>query len=175
MKLIKNKTKKTTDDNWFDADCKIIRKKHRTLSNQKHRDRNNGELRLHYCETLKLYKRTLRSKKAQYNSKQLTLIEESINTHNFCQKLEKTCKKSKQEELAIQNGDIWTTHFKTLYNTVQIDTNAEQRPIHEELNGLEKAIKDNQNQLDSPITDQELYKKIQALKCKKKHVDLMTS
>jgi hypothetical protein len=166
LKLIKNKTKKITDDNWFDADCKIIRKKIRTLSNQKHRDPNNGELRLHYCETLKLYKRTLRTKKAQYNRKQLMLIEESINTNNFWQNWKKF-KKSKQEELAIQNGDIWTTHFKTLYNTVQIDTNAEQRQIHEKLNGLEKAIKDNQNPLDSPITDQELYKKLQALKFKK--------
>ena len=27
LKLIKNKTKKITDDNWVDADCKIIRKK----------------------------------------------------------------------------------------------------------------------------------------------------
>ena len=78
-------------------------------------------------------------------------------------------------ELAIQNGDIWTAHFKTIYNTIQIDANAEQRQVHEKLNGLEKTIKDNQHPLDSPITDQELYKKIQALKCKKKHVDLMTS
>jgi hypothetical protein len=85
LKLIKKQTKKITDDNWFDADCKIIRKKLRTLSNQKHRDPNNGELRLQYCETLKLYKRTLRNKKAQYNSKQLTLIEESKKTNNFWQ------------------------------------------------------------------------------------------
>ena len=47
------------------------------------------------------------------------------------------------------------------------NTNAEQRQIHEKLNGLEKAIKDNSNPLDSPITDQELYKTLQALKCKK--------
>ena len=46
--------------------------------------------------------------------------------------------------------------FKTLNNTVQIHQKAEQCQIHEKLNGLEKAIKDNQNPLDSPITDQEL-------------------
>ena len=67
----------------FDVDGKIIRKKLGTLSNQRHRDPNNGELCLHYCETLKLNKRTLRTRKAQYNIKQLTLIEESINTNNF--------------------------------------------------------------------------------------------
>ena len=48
LKLI---LKKTTADNWFDADWKIIRKKLRPLSNQKHRDPNNGELRLHYNAT----------------------------------------------------------------------------------------------------------------------------
>ena len=45
--------------------------------------------------------------------------------------------------------------------------------MNDELNGLEKVIKDNHNPLDSLITDQELYKKLQALKCK--HADLMAS
>ena len=111
----------------------------RTQSNQKDRDRNNGAFRPHYCETLKLDKCTLRTKKAEYNSKQLTRSKEPINTNNFWQNW-KNQNKSKLEELAIQNGDIWITHFKTLYNTVQIVANAEQRQIHEKLNGLEKAI-----------------------------------
>ena len=54
-----------------------------------------------------------------------------------------------------------------LKHSVQIDTNAEQHQIHEKLNGLEKAMKDHQNPFYSPITDQELYKKLQALKFKK--------
>jgi hypothetical protein len=74
----------------------------------------------------------------------------------------------KNEELAKQKGGIWT-HYKTLFNTVQNDRNAEQLQIHEKLNGLEKAIKDNQNPLDSPITDQELYKTLKF----KKHADMM--
>ena len=53
-----------------------------------------------------------------------------------------------------------------LKHSVQIDTNAEQREIHEKLNWFEKAIKHNQNPLDR-ITDQELNKKLQALKFKK--------
>ena len=60
----------------------------------------------------------------------------------------------------MQNGDIWTTHFKTLYNTVQIDTNAEQRQIHE-VEWIRTSYKG-----QSKSTDQELYKKRQALKCK---------
>jgi hypothetical protein len=53
---------------------KLSGEKNGTLSNQKHKVPNNGELRLHYYETLKLYKRTIRTKKAQHNSKQLTLV-----------------------------------------------------------------------------------------------------
>lgn len=60
------------------------------LSNQKHRDPNpnpnpnNADLRLHYCETLKLYKHTLRLKKEQYYKQQLTLIEEALKSKKAC-------------------------------------------------------------------------------------------
>ena len=48
-----------------------------------------------------------------------------------------------------------------------MDTNTEQCQINRKLNGLEKATKDHQNPLDSSITDQEIYKKLQALTFKK--------
>ena len=136
------------------------------LSNQKHRDPHNADVRFHYCETLKLYKRTLRIKKQQYNKQQLTLIEEAIDTNNFWQHW-KRLNKPQHRELAIQNSDIWTTHFKTLYHNVQINANTEQSQICEKLNKLELAIKNHQNPLDSPITEQELHKKLRALKSKK--------
>ncbi len=85
LKLTKNKPKTITNKNWFDTDCKMIRKNLRMLSNQKHRDPHNADLGILYCETLKLYKRTLRLKKQQYNKQQLTIIEEAINTNNFWQ------------------------------------------------------------------------------------------
>ena len=166
LKLNKNKPKTVTDKKWFDTDCKMIRNNIRTLSNQKHRDPQNADLRFRYYETLKLYKRTLRLKKQQYNKQQLTIIEEAINTNNFWQHW-KRLNKPQYQELAIQNSDIWTTHFKTLYHTVQINANTEQSKIQEKLTKLELAIKNNQNPLDSSITEQELSKKLQALKCKK--------
>ncbi len=61
------------DKNWFDQNCQTIRKNLRTLSNQKHNDQNNAEIRHLYCETLKQYKHTLRTKKAQYTKKQLSI------------------------------------------------------------------------------------------------------
>ncbi len=68
-KLSKLKTKNgqkqilKNDKNWFDQTCQTIRKNLRTLSNQKHNDPNNAEIRHLYCATLKQYKHTLRTKK----------------------------------------------------------------------------------------------------------------
>ncbi len=88
-KLSKLKTKNgqkqilKNDKNWFDQTCQTIRKNLRTLSNQKHNNPNNAEIRHLYCATLKQYKHTLRTKKAQYTQKQLTIIEKSVNTNQF--------------------------------------------------------------------------------------------
>lgn len=48
-----------------------------------------------------------------------------------------------------------------------MNANTEQSQIQERLTKLELAIKNNQNPLDSPITEQELLKKLQNLKSKK--------
>ncbi len=64
-KLSKLKTKNgqkqilKNDKNWFDQTCQTIRKNLRTLSNQKHNDPNNTEIRHFYCTTLKQYKHTI--------------------------------------------------------------------------------------------------------------------
>ena len=69
LKMSRNKLIKNKDDNWFDTECQNIRKQLRKLSNQKHRDALNPDLRLSYCETLKHYKLTLRTKKALHTQK----------------------------------------------------------------------------------------------------------
>ena len=163
LKQAKNKPKNPKDDNWFDKECKEIRQKLRMLSNQKHREPGNIDVRLLYCDTLKQYKRTLRIKKTQYTQKQLTLIEESIKTNRFWKQWN-NLKKSKSAELAIQNGDIWVNHFETLFQHPPSDPDPIQNQIITKLNELESAIKDNQNPLDSPITEQELKEKVCVLK-----------
>ncbi len=104
-----------------------------------------------YSETLKQYKHTLRTKKAQYTQKQLTIIEKSVNTNQFWENWN-NLKKTDHEELAIQNGE---SHFQTLFNKVQTNTNCKQIQRIKQLEKLELTIKDNQNPLDFPITDKE--------------------
>ena len=56
------------------------RKELRNLSHEKHRDPENLSLRLHYGESLKQYRNTLRKKKEQHVRNQLNVIEESIES-----------------------------------------------------------------------------------------------
>jgi hypothetical protein len=63
------------NDKWFDEECKNLRKKLRSLSNQKHRDPENLSLRLHYSESLKRYRNTHWKKKEQHVRNQLNVIE----------------------------------------------------------------------------------------------------
>ena len=66
----------------------------------------------------------------------------------------------------IQDGDIWTNHSKTLLKKVQSDQNRDQENMMRKLESLELSIKDYQNPLDSPITEQELLVQTNKLKPK---------
>lgn len=134
------------------------------MSNQKHRQPDNPELRLQYWETLRVYRKTLRTKKEQHVRHPLQIIEESIVSNDFWKKWHSFSKPQK-EELAIQNGDIWKNHFESLYTAVPL--NSAQNNLLNKLQILESVIKDNQNPLDYQITEAELLAKIQALQPKK--------
>ncbi len=72
-------------------------------------------------------------------------------------------KKTDHEELPIQNGEIWESHFQTLFNKVQTVTNCKQNQTINQLEKLELTIKDDQNPLDFPITDKKIKEKINNL------------
>ena len=68
-------------------------------------------------------------------------------------------------DLAIQDGDIWINHFKDLYQETHITPKRDQ--LQDKLNQLETIIKDYQNPLDYEITEKELDQKLKNLKCRK--------
>ena len=155
---------KKKDEKWFDLDCKIIRKKLRKLSNQKHRQPNSADLHLRYHEELKQYKKTLRKKKEQHIQNQLQTIEESLSTNSFWENWNSLHKKPLLEP-AIQDGDTWKEYFENLYT--KPDMNHEQNHIFDKLTKMENTFSEYQNQLDYPITEKELSERLQALKPKK--------
>lgn len=162
---LKNKSSKrkpkNTKEMWFDSECKNIRTTVRNLSNQKHRDPDNEELRHQYHEALRLYKQTLRVKKEEHTEQLFQAMEESINTSNFWNNWN-TLYRPQQEDLVIQNGNIWRTHFENLYKTTE--TNPARNELKTKLEILKENIKDNQNPLDFPITVNELTDRLHALK-----------
>jgi hypothetical protein len=54
---------------WFDKDCRIKRHDLRKISNLKHRDSTNVELRKNYHDALKSYKVTLQLKQNEFHDK----------------------------------------------------------------------------------------------------------
>ncbi len=61
----KKYTKKKIPKNlkWLDLDCKALRKELRQLSNLKHKEPYNADIRYEYCSKLKQYKHKIRGKK----------------------------------------------------------------------------------------------------------------
>lgn len=156
LKKSSKKKPKNNNEKWFDKECKTIRTTLRELSNKKHRDPDNQELRHQYQEALKQYKQTIRSKKAQLTEQLFNAMEESINNSNFWENWNNLYRPQK-EELAIQNGNIWKTHFDNSYKTTEI--NPARNKIKHKLEILIDKIKDNQNPLDFPITVNEFTDK----------------
>src|SRR4029434_3781015 len=68
------KKKKKMQEKWFDSVFPNVFYILRQLSTQKHRPPDNQDLHIHYGDTLKQYKQTLRTKKEHH----LKLIEDSI-------------------------------------------------------------------------------------------------
>ncbi len=85
---------------WFDSDFKALRKKNKNISDQKHRQPENKDLRLLYCEAPRQYKTTLHRKTAQFLQDQFEEIEKSINSNKFWEKFQ-LLHKSNQEDLAF--------------------------------------------------------------------------
>ena len=135
----KTKQQKTMNrERGFDSDCKNIKKTLRKVSNLKRRNPDSQELRCSYCETLKQYKNTLRTKKEQYLQNQLQLTEASLGSNQFWENWNFFTKKQFIEQ-PIQNGDTWKNHFEDLYR--KQPRNQAQEQNSEKLNDPERVIK----------------------------------
>ncbi len=111
MTILKPKKKKLDTDRWFDLDFKTLRNKTqkciqpKTLSTRKP-----GPPSSLLRGTKAIQSHTL-PKKAQFLQDQFEEIEKSINSNKFWDKW-KLLYKSNQEDLAIQNGELWKNNFQ---------------------------------------------------------------
>jgi hypothetical protein len=85
---LRRKIENVAQKKWFDKDCRIKRHHLRKLSNQKHKDPTNIELRNNYHDALKSYKETLQVKCNQFHQKKIDELEKaSENDINLFWKL----------------------------------------------------------------------------------------
>ena len=113
------------------------------------------------------HKNTTRSKKIKHSEKQLCLLEESIESNwDFWDQWNSVCQ-SEPEELLIQDRDIWTQHFHTLFGPKPPGTDLQTKQILEKLLNMELIFKDHQNPLDFLVTINHLKTKLKTLKSKK--------
>ncbi len=75
--------KKQAKQQWFDNECSLLRTHFRNLSNKKHNDPENQELRHEYHIALKQHKKIINQKKAKYTEDKLIKIEKAIDQNSF--------------------------------------------------------------------------------------------
>ncbi|XP_067427114.1 uncharacterized protein [Thunnus thynnus] len=93
-------------------------------------------------------------------------VQGTTKSNSFWDQWNSVCQ-SEPEELVIQDGDIRTQHFHTLFGPKPPGTDLQNKQILEKLLNMELIFKDHQNPLDFPITMNHLKTKLKTLKNKK--------
>ena len=149
---------------WFDRECRTKRVQLRHISNKKHRDPQNAEIRSEYHDRLKNYKSILSRKKESFINNKIAELTTAGNNQNFWRIL-----KSIDDNLVTDSNDLsqispdsWIDHFQNLHKADNEELDSNQTNICEERHD------DNlQNELDRVIAETELNSIISKLKNKK--------
>ena len=134
-KKSRKRIKATSTKKWFDRECRLKRHELRKVSNQKHRDPFNSELREKFHKTLTDYKKFLDSKrKAFQTEKSLKFDELGLNPDNASFW---NCLKSMNDTIvenvpAPISEETWLNHFQSLHSN-DPRTSIQQQEIYNEL------------------------------------------
>ena len=138
------------------------------MSNQKHRNPFNSELREKFHKSLTDYKKLLDSKRKAFQtekSPKLNKLELNPNNASFWNYLKS------MNNTIIENvptpilEETWLNHFQSLHSN-DPRTSTQQQEIYNELQSLEKE-KEQLNYLDHTITEQEIRQAVKKLKNEK--------
>jgi hypothetical protein len=172
LKIIKSKRRRKITNvarkKWFDKDCRIKRHDLRKLSNLKHRDPTNVELRKNYHDALKSYKVTLQLKQSEFHNKKMNELETaSQNDFNLFWKTLKNLTDDLNTEANSENSPKnheWYSYFEQLHCDHHLSE--EQEKIIGKLRQKENS-KNLLNELDTEITIVEIIKTAKKIKSKK--------
>ena len=167
IKRSRKRIKKTSNKKWFDHECRIKRHELRKISNQKHRDPLNPELREGFHKTLHDYKKILDSKRKEFQKeKTLQLDELALNPDKaaFWDCLKSMNDTIDENAPAPISEETWLDHFQSLHSK-NPRISMHEHEVYE-LQSLENE-KEQINNLDHEITEQEIRQAVKKLKNKK--------
>ena len=136
----RKRIKKASNKKWFDGECRLKRHEVRKLSNQKHRDPLNSEIREKFHQTLNEYKNLLDLKKKNFQKEKTKELDEISS--NPDKSLFWSCLKSIDDTIPNKNPpsipeDKWLEHFQYLHSE-EPKPSTHQEKIYNELQQLEK-------------------------------------
>ncbi|XP_073434091.1 uncharacterized protein [Dendrobates tinctorius] len=153
---------------WFDRECKAVWNTLKTASNKKHRDPSHPGLRETYESIQRQYKTILRRKKHNYISTKLNQLQDALQDNSLWELWNHMGTKDKENNIHIQNGNIWLQYFRNLYKDIpKEEVSQEQESIMAKLKTMEEKVKNVQNPVDTPITLQEVPERISSIRCRK--------
>ena len=153
---------------WFDKDCALLRKNLSTLSNKKHRNPHDTNLRHNYHTSRKAYKKLIKCKKSKHLNSQIEDLVSHKDSHKFWDYL-KLLKEG--HNTSSNNHDIPAdrlyTHFQNLHSSVRPSSLLpSHNTIREKLSSLEDT-KTTHNYLDETISLAEIESMTKLLQSKK--------
>ena len=116
---LRKKMKPASNKKWFDKDCRFKRHEVRKLSNQKHRDPLNENLREKYHIALADYKQLLRRKQTEYHNSKITELEKSAENSDkkhFWQCLKSMDDTQKDKDIPLISEERWLNYFRSLHS-----------------------------------------------------------
>ena len=155
---------------WFDETCKQLKTDKYNLLREYRRGRNENNL-IAYKQGRNRFKSRCKTQRKLHNKKVLDdLVSDSKNPKSFWNKLKNICNSRHQRQNNITK-DQWKSHFEKLFNDNTRNENIDNIMHEDEIedvfqydlteNELEDII------FNSEITNEEVLKSIQALKCGK--------
>ena len=160
--------KKSSNKKWFDCECRLKRHELRKVSNEKHRDPLNSEVRERYHKTLNDYKKLLDTKKRGFHKeKTLQLDELALNPDkaSFWNCLNSMSDTFNENVPAPISEESWLHHFKSLHS-IDPTNSTRAHEIHRELNSVEHE-KEQFTHFDYEITEREIRQAAKKLNNKK--------
>ena len=166
---LRRKITNVVQKKWFDKECRIKRHHLRKLSNLKHNDPTNTELRKTYHDALKSYKETLQMKQKEFHNNKIDELEKASQSNfNLFWKILKNSSDDFDTDTNSKNNapkeTEWFSHFGKLHCEHQLSK--EQEEIVEKFKQIENS-KNLLNGLDTEITVEEIINAAKKIKSKK--------